>query len=157
MYLDVGKSSYVRLVSCIFPLILQQKKQINKSLNPICCFFHVKQPLIQPTVPTLQVINLVCVCEVCCNWHQTAHKLPRESPATQMNNIRKGVKGRECSALTPLRCNSVWWTSTWITQCTPTCSPQLRQDTEQAAYHIEILTVTLEYVEKWSLYTVNVL
>ena len=38
IYLDVGKSSYVRLVSCIFPLILGRKKQINNSLNPICRF-----------------------------------------------------------------------------------------------------------------------
>ena len=32
MYLDVGKSSYVRLVSCIFPLILGQKKK-NRSIT----------------------------------------------------------------------------------------------------------------------------
>lgn len=55
------------------------------------------------------------------------------------------------SALTPLQYNSIW-TSTWITQCTPTRSPEFRQDIEWVAYHTEILKITLQCVEKGTSY-----
>lgn len=112
MYLDVGKSSYVRLVSCIFPLIL--KKQTQKS----------KSKLLFPSeCQCFQVFILVCVFEILLTfngWHQRQQRWTH-----QWTGYWRGGS----SASTSLQYYSIW-TSTWITPCIPSCSKEFRQDSE---------------------------